>query len=292
MTANGTKGIYRSFTKAELEREYSPSSCIPDINVFLRAYAERSRAARESCRMIANIPYGPHTDEIFDFFPAVSKNAPLQIFIHGGYWQALSKNDSSFAAPDFVRAGIAFVTLNYSLAPQAALDEIVRQCRAATAWLYRNAEQLGFAKNRIFVSGSSAGAHLAAMVAATNWQRDYNLPNGLVKGCTAVSGVFDLEPIRFTDVDAPLLLDAETARRNSPLFLRPIVPAKLIVCWGDNETAEFKRQSLEFAAAWENVENATEVFEMAGYNHFDVILALGDTTTALGQAVMRQMGVD
>jgi arylformamidase len=293
---NDLNPIYRHFSKTELDREYSPSSCIADINVYLQAYTERSRMARASCAIIADIQYGISSDETLDFFPAPSKNAPLEVFIHGGYWQGLSKNESSFAAPDFVRAGVAFAVLNYALAPKVNLDEIVRQCRAAVAWLYQNADQLGFDRNRIFVSGSSAGAHLAAMVTATRWSgdigtRDLGLPNDLVKGCAAVSGVFDLEPIRFTYVNDPLYLDAESARRNSPLFLRPTVPTRLLVCWGDNETAEFKRQSREFAEAWGNAGNPCELFELAGFSHFDVIFALGDTTTRLGQAVMRQIEV-
>ena len=287
MTPTDAQTIYRNFTKAELEREYSPSSCIRDIKVYLREYVKRSRAARQRCAVKTDIAYGSQAEETLDFFPAASKKAPLQIFIHGGYWQGLSKEESSFAAPDFVRAGCAFVALNYALAPHVTLDEIVRQCRAAVAWLYHHAAQVGFDPNRIFVSGSSAGAHLAVMATATNWQRDFGLPDNLIKGCTAVSGLFDLEPIRFTYVNDPLQLDAESARRNSPMFLRPVVPAPLIVCWGDNETAEFKRQSLEFAAAW----HAHEVFEMRGYNHFDVIFKLGDASTPLGQAVWRQIGV-
>ena len=288
MMAAGEKLVYRHFTQAELEREYSPSSCIPDINVFLREYAERSQVARQRCKVITDIRYGVSAEETLDFFPAASPHAPLEVFIHGGYWQALSKSESSFAAPDFVSHGVAFAALNYALAPKATLDEIVRQCRAALAWLYQHADELGFNRQQIFISGSSAGAHLAVMVTATNWQRDFGLPDHLIKGCTAVSGVFDLEPIRFTYVNEPLQLDAEAARRHSPLFLRPCVPTELIVSWGDNETSEFKRQSREFAAAW----NAREVLEMRGYNHFDVILQLGDTTTPLGQAVLQQIGAD
>jgi len=285
MSNNGNP-VYRHFTRAELEREYSPSSCIPDINVFLREYAERSPAARQQCKAITDVRYGASSEETLDFFPAASRHAPLEVFIHGGYWQGLSKNESCFAAPDFVHHGVAFVALNYSLAPKVNLDEIVRQCRAALAWLYQNANALGFDRQRIFISGSSAGAHLAAMTTATSWQRDFGLPDDLIKGCAAVSGIFELEPLRFTYVNEPLQLDAEAAQRNSPLFLRPVFPTALIVCWGDNETAEFKRQSREFAAAWE----AREVFEMAGYNHFDVILKLGDAATPLGQAVLRQIG--
>ncbi|MCG3117940.1 MAG: hypothetical protein ALAOOOJD_00065 [bacterium] len=283
--------VYRSFTHAELEREYSPSSCVADINIFLQEYAERSRLARQTCAVQADLSYGAGPEETLDFFPAASANASVEVFIHGGYWQALSKNEASFAAPDFVRAGAAFVALNYALAPQVNLAEIVRQCRAALAWLYQNAASLGFDRERIFVSGSSAGAHLAAMVTATNWQHDYGLPNDLIKGCAAVSGVFDLAPIRLTYVNAPLHLDAESARRHSPLFLRPCVATPLIVCWGENETAEFKRQSREFAAAWGNAGNPCEVFELAGYNHFDVICKLGDPATRLGQAVRRQIGI-
>jgi arylformamidase len=283
--------IWRGFSQAELDREYSPSSCIPDIMVELRRYTQMSVAARQALPNFRTLGFGPHQDEVLDFFPARKPNAPLHVFIHGGYWQELSKDESCFAAPNFVAHGAAFAAINYTLAPQASVAEIVRQCRAALAWLFGHAAELGVDPARITVSGSSAGGHLVAMVLATDWGGQFGLPGDLVKGGCAVSGIFDLEPISLTYVNAPLRLDVRTAREVSPLHRLPAAPVPLILSFGDNETAEFKRQTGEYAAAWIGRDYPLTFVPMRGFNHFDVILELNNPASALFRAVATQMGV-
>lgn len=276
-------------TREQLEREYSPRLLVDDLQPYLDSYAGLSAAARAGLEVERNLAYGATPEEVLDYFPAASRASPVHVFIHGGYWRLLGKDESSFAAPAFVRAGASFVALNYALAPKARLDEIVRQCRSAIVWLYRNASGYGGDPGRIFVSGTSAGGHLVAMLLATEWNRDFGVPDDVIKGGCAVSGVFDLEPILQCAVNETLHMDLAEARRNSPVVRSS--SASLVVAWGERETAEWKRQNIEYAGRWRSVNGACEAVEIPGRNHFDVILDLGDPDSRLGRLALAQMGL-
>lgn len=293
---NQMTAIYRNFDKKMLEREYSPSSCVDDYMVHVDEYVSASEAARRLASAVDlaryDVAYGPLDSQRLDLFlpKPVAAPAPVQCFMHGGYWQELSKSYSSFAAPLFQYHGCAFAAFGYSLAPSRRLSDIVEECRTALAWLHRNAEWLNIDKERIFLSGSSAGAHLAMMLYTTDWEKR-GLPGDIVKGVCAVSGIYDLEPIRLTYVNDKLSMDEEEAALNSPLSRRPSALTPVISAWGDNETGEFKRQSLALAEKLERDGAPLECMEIAGRNHFDVIMDLADGDSWLGRSILSQMGV-
>ncbi|MEW1911560.1 alpha/beta hydrolase [Kitasatospora sp. NPDC085895] len=282
--------VYRDYDHEELAREYSPSSCVEDIAVELAAYTARSEDAYAALEVRRDLRYGPAEPELVDFFPprgpVPDGGAPLHVFVHGGYWQELDKTDSAFAAPDFTARGTAYAAVGYGLAPHWPLDAIVDQVRRALHWLLDHAEELGVDPGRVQLSGSSAGAHLAAMAllgpAAPSGRR--------VFGAVLLSGVYDLEPIALTYVNDALGLDADAARRNSPLHLLADGPAlpPLLLVRGEHETAEFGRQQEEFAAAARRAGAAVETAVAAGRNHFDLPLDLGRADTPLGAAVAAQ----
>jgi arylformamidase len=277
---------WRKWSLAEREREYSPSTCVAAIEPFLDEYVARSRDAETRFRCQKNLLWGDRPDEVFDYFPTASADAPLLVYIHGGYWQEHSKDESLFAAPDCVANGIAFAAIDYTLAPQASVGFIVAQCRRAIASLHRQAAALGFDARRIYVSGNSAGAHLAAMLLVEGWQAAPGLPDDVVAGAVLLSGIYDLEPLIGTYIDAPLhLTDADVAAL-SPLRLRSGRPVNTIVAWGDNETAEFKRQSRAFAAALMDSGFPVSAFELAGTNHFDIVFGLAHRGSVLGEATI------
>jgi arylformamidase len=288
--------IYSSFDQTELDREYSPSSCISDIKVYLDEYRDVSRRAKDkalaskSCR--ADIAYGSSNDERLDLYlPGTSGDAPLHVFIHGGYWRALSKEVSAFAAPMFQQSGSYFAALDYSLAPAASLTEIVAQNRRAIACLYKQADEWGFDRDRIYLSGSSAGAHLAIMMLLTDWST-YDLPSDAIKGVCAVSGIYDLEPIRLSYVNEPLSMDSLEAENNSPILHRIRNHCPIIFAYGDNETAEFKRQTNEYNEHLIASGETTILREVGDRNHFNVILDLAKPDSWLSRQVLQQMSLD
>jgi len=287
--------VYRSFDQASLDREYSPSSMIDDLDVYLERYARDSAAAKRSARRDnlchADLRYGSGEEETLDLFlPRGGSRAPLHVFIHGGYWQLLSKNESCFAAPAMQASGGAFAAVNYTLAPRQSLTGIVEENRRAIAWLYGNAAEYGYDPDRIFVSGHSAGAHLAMMLLLTDWSA-FGLPADVIKGVCAVSGVFDLEPVSLTYVNDVVGMDEAEAHELSPVLHEPHHPCPVIFAYGEHETAEFKRQTDEYCERWRGTGQPAALAEVTGRNHFDVILDLADDGSWLARQVRAQMGL-
>ena len=282
--------IFREFDQQTLDAEYRIRDSIPldQFEGIIKRYSDDSAAARENLNCETDVSYGDDPDEIMDIYPGPG-DAPIFVFIHGGYWRMLSQKESSLMADNMVANGAAFATLNYSLAPAASLDEIVRQCRAALAWIYNNAEKYGVDRNRIHVGGSSAGGHLVGMMLAGGWHGEFGVPDDLIKSACALSGLHDMEPIRLSEVNEWLQLDEASARRNSPIHNLPSRGCPLIVAFGGNETSEFKRQSNIYADAWKSAGFECEIFEMPNHNHFDIPFDINEPDGILAKAVLRKM---
>jgi arylformamidase len=283
---------YRYYDAETLDRQYNARATVGDISPFLQSYRERTAAARATLACHLGLSYGDTPPERLDVFPAASADRPSPVFVylHGGYWRLLDAADSAFMAPAFTEAGICVVAVNYALAPDVGLDEIVRQCRAALAWVFRHIGEFGGDRAQVHVAGSSAGAHLAAMLIAPGWQAPFDLPEDAVAGATLLSGLYDLEPMRMTPVNDWLALDAAAAQRNSPLFHLPARPLPLVFSYAPNETDEFKRQTETYLAACRAVGCRCEFVAMPGTNHFDLVLATADPASALTAAIFRTIG--
>ncbi|MEZ5417114.1 MAG: alpha/beta hydrolase [Vicinamibacterales bacterium] len=263
-------------------REYTPSSVIGGHwQPYLAQYLERSARARATLPVRRDLRYGPAARALLDFFPARPDAGPrpgLLVYIHGGYWQELSKDESAFLAPAWHAAGFAHAVVGYTLAPAAPVGAIVAECRSAMAWLAAHADELGFDVARVVVAGSSAGGHLAAAVADRS-----PVP---IRGIVPVSGVFDVAPLIGTPINQALHLTASDAHVLDLLSPgRRFCPA--VVAWGEVETAAFKTQSRAFAALVEAAGTPCTAMEVPGRNHFDVVLDLGDDATPLFAAARR-----
>ena len=275
---------WRQLTQQEREREYSPSSCVGyEIEPFLDEYASSSETSRLWCTnngySVSTLGYGFQQTQTIDVVVPRVGAAPLVVFIHGGYWQALSKHDAFGPAAEFAARGIAYAAVDYTLAPAATLDEIVEECRTALSYLHSQAGQLNIDGDRIVVAGSSAGAHLAAMVARDpdrTWE-----PAGLV----LLSGIYEIEPLIGTSINDLLALDTAAAQRNSPARLPATTLARALIAWGDNETQQFKHQSQLFASSLTAAGTAVAQIEARGRNHFDIVEDLARAGTELGERV-------
>ncbi|HEU5160746.1 MAG TPA: alpha/beta hydrolase [Streptosporangiaceae bacterium] len=276
--------------RAWLDREYSPSSRVADMHAYLREYAARSAGARATLDWTDHA-YGPGPAERLLFFPAARPRAPLLGYVHGGYWQELSKEESCFAAPDFVGRGAAFAAIGYGLAPAHRLDEIVAMVRRGVRWLYDNAAALGVDPGRIFLSGSSAGAHLVAMCLLDGWLPAPLRSLDVVRGAVLLSGVYELEPLRRTYVGEAIGLTAAEADRNSPIRrLRGPLPS-VIVARGDNETTAFADQHDRFVQALKTAGAPVTDLVVAPRNHFDLPFDLGEPASPLGRATLARVGL-
>ena len=283
--------VYRYWDQAELNRQMSARGTVPDIAPMMESYARESAAMRAALPCEVNVAFGPTPAERLDFFPATKPGAPIFVFIHGGYWRMLDAADSTFMARTFVEAGAAVVALNYALAPSVSVEEITRQCSAGLAWVYQNAARMNGDPARIHVSGSSAGGHLGGMMIAGGWAQDYGLPEGFVQSASLLSGLFDLEPVRLSNCNEWLNLDAASAERLSPMRRLPARSLPLLVSYAPNETEEFKRQSECYAAACTALGCDVEIICEPGTNHFDLPLRFMDKTAALTKATLRVMGL-
>ena len=263
---------WRRFSPEELARQYSPRGTVNNLDALLQDYRTQSQPMYDLPHL-RDVRYGPQADELLDLFPVPGRaDAPLFVFIHGGYWRALGKQDSVFMARNFTTHGVAVAAVNYQLAPAARLSEIVAQCRRSLAWLYTHGPAHGIDVRRIVLGGSSAGAHLAAMLLAPGWQAAFGLPPDVVKAGVLVSGLYDLAPVQQTTPNDWLALDSAEAAALSPQSCLPDAGARLCIATAEKDTDEFKRQSLDYAAACTRQGCAVQYAEIAGRNHFDVIM--------------------
>lgn len=184
---------------------------------------------------------------------------------------------------------MATVVINYALCPEVTIEEIVRQTRAALAWTYESAGSFGGDPERIYVAGHSAGGHLTAMLLSTDWERDYGLPGDVIKGACAISGLFDLAPFPYTFLQPKLQLTWDQVSRNSPILHLPDDAPPLLVAYGEDETAEFRRQSEEFLAAWKSKGLPGDLLPLPDANHYDVLEGFLDPESPLCSTLLERI---
>lgn len=278
---------YRDYDAASLERQYNPRLSVQNPQEIFDRWTGWSKAFEARSNIRKSVPYGEAEKMRLDIYPAAQPDAPILLFIHGGYWRAMSKDFYSFSLDAIVESGAAVASADYTLCPEVTLDEITDQMRHACAWVWKNASAFNGDPTKLHVSGHSAGGHLTAAMMATNWPTfDPGLPVELVKSGVPISGVFDLEPLRFTSINNDVRLSQGDARRNSPLFDRPAHPMPMTALAGGAESDEFRRQSLEFCDAWRPSLSTATYTEVPDANHFTIIEGMTDRDNIVTRTIL------
>ncbi|KAL1005515.1 hypothetical protein UPYG_G00060070 [Umbra pygmaea] len=283
--------------KDELERQYSPShwsqrmSGDEVIKAHVKALKEGTNRAQSVAQTLLNVPYGEGEGEKLDVYlpTTTSLDVPLVIYIHGGYWQFLSKEESGFMAVPLVHKGVVVVAVGYDIAPKGNMDLMVSQVRRSVAYVIQQYSHI----SGLYLCGHSAGAHLAAMVLSTDWSQYNVTPH--IKGAFLVSGIYDLQPILSTYVNEPLKMTEEVALRNSPSQLvqqlkRSSSNCDIIVAVAQNDSPEFRKQSEDYYKALGSAGGLkVTLVDVPNTDHFNIIEQLVDGNYQLTQLLLTMM---
>ncbi|GAA4337365.1 alpha/beta hydrolase [Pigmentiphaga soli] len=246
--------VYRGMSREQLDRAYNNRAAVADSHAIMEGWTQRSQAVQAPAGVDLDLPYGPRPRERIDLYLA-GAGAPVLLFLHGGYWQMNRREDFRFVAEGPLAHGISVAIGGYTLAPELDLPGMVEEVRQMVAWLRA---RLG---GRILLAGWSAGAHLAASA----------MDHPDVAGGLAISGIYDLEPIRHSYLNAKLGLDRAAAAQASPLWHLPARSGPLDVAFGELELPELARQSADYWQAWRGAGLRGELAALGGHNHFTIL---------------------
>jgi arylformamidase len=273
---------------------YNNRALVPNFADHFSNWIEGSKAARANLTCQLDIAYGDGPNETLDIFPATKANAPVVVFIHGGYWRSLDKSDHSFVAPPLHDMGACVVVVNYALCPgtpnePVTIPDIAMQMTHALAWVWQNIAKFGGNPKDVVVAGHSAGGHLAAMLLACDWKAvDKTIPAHWIQKALSISGLYDLAPLRKTPfLQESLKLTANHARIASPaLWPRPKKGVLYTVAGGD-ESPEFLRHNRLIHQTW-GPKSVPVCEALPGLNHFNIVTDLSRKGTRLN-TLMKQL---
>jgi arylformamidase len=301
-----SEAVFLNYTQAELDRAYDQRAWAANAAAVIASYTALSRAVKARYPFRTE-QYGPSPDEVLDIYPPVmaagpgasaaadgktgsgNAGAPVHVFVHGGAWQRLTKEESAFPAPAFVENGVVYVALNFSVIPKVRLPDMADQCRRAILWLWRNAWRFGGDPKRVHLSGHSSGGHLAAVLLTTDWQA-LGLDASPIRTGLCASGMYDLGPVLLSARSSYVKIDKAEEDALSPMRHLDRVKCPIVVAYGDGETPEFKRHARDFAAGLKaKVRPASNLVEGKNLNHFEIAVTLGQAEGLLGKIALGQI---
>jgi arylformamidase len=286
--ALGQTKVFLDYDQAALDRAYDQAQWAPNMQQVLKRRAVASDAARGRIGGPRTFSYGVAPIETLDLYPTSRPYAPIAVFLHGGAWRGGQARDCAYAAETFVHAGAHYAVPEFAAIMDVGLDGMVAQVRRAVAWLARNATTFGGDPGRIHVIGHSSGGHLAGNVLVTDW-KDFGLPPDTVNGGLCISGMYDLKPVRLSARASYVKFDDRIEHDYSPQRHLGRLACPVIVAYGDQESPEFQRQSVEFARTLEQGGRLDRLIVGQGHNHFELPETLASPYGLLGRAVLEQM---
>jgi arylformamidase len=238
---------------------------------------------------VADVAYGPHPRQHYDLLPGRGEVRGIVAYFHPGYWQMRDRTIGRCVLPVFANLGFDAATVGYPLAPEASVGEITEAVRAVVPSLLAEARRRHGRALPIVAAGHSAGAHLAVELATTDWAARGLAPPPIA-ALVGLSGVYDLEPLIATSLNAALRLDAESARAASPIHRVGHLGAPALFAVGAAETAAFRDQNARMGALWRGAGHAARTIESDGDDHFTLIERLIAPPSPLADAVRDLLG--
>lgn len=267
----------------DYEAEYNNRARVPEHPEIIAGWSEDAAAYRKASVCELDLAYGASERTMLDLFhPAHGHHdAPMAVFIHGGYWQALDRKTFSAVARGLNAHGISVAVPSYDLCPQVGIGDIDEEMRQCCAWLWRRHGR------HLTMLGHSAGGHLTAAMIATDWRnRDAALPPDLCTRGYAISGLFELAPLIGTSINDALGLDEASAREMSPLAWPVNHASHLTAAVGRLESSEFHRQARAVCDAWRKHGVETAYREIDGADHFTVLAGLTDADSIMVREIV------
>lgn len=283
--------VYRNLDQTTLDTAYNTRATVDSMTPYLTDYARLTAEAKAKLQVHGDISYADQDNCTLDIYQAGTENTALQpaiLYLQGGDWQHLTKDESAFMAVAGAEMGISTIALNFGACPDRSIMSLVENVRTALAWLYHQGRAYGLDRDRIFLVGQGSGAQLAAMALADHWHEARNVPDDLVRGAILLSGLYDLEPIAASYLNTHLQLDATTMRACSPIHHLPRQGCPLIIATAERDTDEYKRQSRDFAVRWIARGFDCCFYQADDYNHYNLCLDLTRPTSRL-MAYMQTM---
>jgi len=292
-TAASEKGplVWLNMDQKELDDAYDQSKYAPNRQQIIDRIASNSKAMRSRLGEPQRLNYGPTAIERLEVYSTKRPKAPIHIHIHGGAWHQRLAIDWDLSAEMMMNAGAHYVVPDFISVDEASGDlmPMVEQVRRAIAWTVRNATNFGGDAERVYLSGFSSGAHLAGVALLTEWRREFDLPDNVIKGAVLSSGMYDLKPVRLSARSKYIHFTDEMEERLSAQRHLAQITTPLVLAHGTYETPEFQRQTRDFAAALKAANKPMQYFVNDNYNHFEMMETFASPYGLLGRAVLEQM---
>ncbi|MEH2471720.1 arylformamidase [Nitrobacteraceae bacterium AZCC 2161] len=292
-TAVPEKGpkVWLDMDQKELDDAYDQPKFAPNIVQVMKRYASNSAAMRARLGEPRRASYGTTAIEKLEIYSPKQSSTPIHIHIHGGAWRQRPATEYAFPAEMLMHAGAHYVVPDFISVDESKGDlmPMIEHVRRSIAWTVRNAHSFGGDPSRVYLSGFSSGSHLAGVALLTDWKKDFDLPDDIIKGAVLSSGLYDLKAVRLSARSKYVNISDEVEEALSTQRHLAKIRTPLVLAHGTYETPEFQRQTRDFATALQAANKPVKYFINENYNHFEMMETFASPYALLGREVLEQM---